>query len=220
MARAGSLSLFVVALVVMQACGGSPSNSPDNKAVGGANPLGGNGATNSAGSAGLGGGGFTAAGGLGSGGMMPSAGGATTSNTSSSAGQAAGGQTASGSAGTSAGGSSGCNGTPTLGTVSPADLYAELQSPRTFLLINVHVFPAGSIVNVPGTDADIVYTDVPAIEAFIGADKSKPVVIYCMTDHMALIAGPTLVADGYCQVRYLVGGLSAWETAGYPVVPA
>ena len=117
----------------------------------------------------------------------------------------------------STGGSGGCSGTPTLGTVSPAALRTELaQANRSFLLINVHTPLAG---NIPGTDADIVYTDVPAIEAFIGTDKSKPVVIYCMSDHMATIAGPQLVADGYCNVRYLSGGLSAWETAGYLVDP-
>jgi rhodanese-related sulfurtransferase len=88
------------------------------------------------------------------------------------------------------------------------------QTPRPFLLINVHVPLAG---NIPGTDADIAYTDVSAIEQFIGTDKSKPVVIYCYSDHMATIAGPTLVADGYCNIRYLKGGLSAWQTAGYPV---
>ncbi len=128
-----------------------------------------------------------------------------------------GGSSPTGGAGNSTGGSGGCDGTPTLGTVSPAALQIELsQSTRAFLLINVHTPLAG---NIPGTDADIVYTNVPAIEAFIGPDKSNPVVIYCMTDHMATIAGPQLVADGYCNVRYLLGGLGAWQAAGYPVNP-
>jgi rhodanese-related sulfurtransferase len=132
-------------------------------------------------------------------------------------GRATGGQSSSGGAGNSTGGSGGCDGTPTLGTVSPAALLTELsQSTRSFLLINVHTPLAG---NIPGTDADIVYTDVPAIETFIGSVKSTPVVIYCMSDHMATIAGPQLVADGYCNVRYLSGGLSAWQAAGYPVNP-
>jgi rhodanese-related sulfurtransferase len=130
---------------------------------------------------------------------------------------AGGGTSSTGGTPTSSGGFGGCGGTATLGTVTPAALYAELQQlPRQFLLINVHTPLAG---NIPGTDADIVYTNVPAIEAFIGTDKSKPVVIYCMTDHMATIAGPTLVTDGYCNVRYLLGGLGAWQSAGYAVNP-
>ncbi len=132
-------------------------------------------------------------------------------------GQTSGGAPALGGTGNSLGGSGGCDGTPTLGTVTPQALETELsQTTHSFLLINVHTPLAG---NIPGTDADIVYTDVPAIEAFIGPDKSKPVVVYCMTNHMATIAGPALVTDGYCNVRYLDGGLSAWEAAGYPVDP-
>ena len=153
--------------------------------------------------------------GTGSGGSSAS-GGATTA-LQFTGGQAAGGAAASGGTSNSLGGSGGCAGTPTLGTVSPQDLQSELsQSTHSFLLINVHTPLAG---NIPGTDADIVYTDIPSLEAFIGSDKSRPVVIYCMTDHMTLIAGPELVADGYCNIRYLSGGLSAWEAAGYPVDP-
>jgi rhodanese-related sulfurtransferase len=83
-------------------------------------------------------------------------------------------------------------------------------------LINVHVPVSG---HIPGTDADIDYRDVPAIEQFIGADKATPAIIYCMSDHMSDIAGPTLVADGYCNVRALSGGMNAWKSAGYPVDP-
>jgi rhodanese-related sulfurtransferase len=141
----------------------------------------------------------------------------TTSNGVGGSGASTGGVSGNGGAGNSLGGSGGCYGTPTLGTVSAAALQTELsQLPRQLLLINVHTPLAG---NIPGTDADIVYTNVPAIETFIGTDKSKPVVIYCWSDHMATIAGPQLVADGYCSVRYLTGGLSAWEAAGYSVDP-
>jgi rhodanese-related sulfurtransferase len=150
--------------------------------------------------------------GMTSGGASPGTGGAN---------HGMGGSSISGSVGgdnSASGGSSlGCSGTPTFGSVTPDELYAELaETPRTFLLINVHTPLNG---NIPGTDADIVYTDIAGIESFIGADKSQAVVIYCMTDHMAAIAGPQLVADGYCQVRSLSGGLSAWEAAGYPVDP-
>jgi rhodanese-related sulfurtransferase len=106
-------------------------------------------------------------------------------------------------------------GPATLGSVTPAALYAELQQAgRSFLLINVHIPYAG---NIQGTDANIPYTDTAALEAYIGSDKSRAVTIYCLTNHMALIAGPALVADGYCNVRYVDGGLSAWQSTGYPV---
>jgi len=102
-----------------------------------------------------------------------------------------------------------------LGSVSPADLYAELQqTTHSFLLINVLVPPVGSI---PGTDTNIVYTDTAGLEAFIGIDKSQPVVLYCRTGHTSAIAGNALIADGYCNVNILTGGINAWVAAGYPV---
>jgi rhodanese-related sulfurtransferase len=115
------------------------------------------------------------------------------------------------------GGSSGCGGTLTLGSISPAQLHDELaQGTHTFLLINVHVPVAG---HIPGTDAEIDHRDIAAIEQFIGTDKRRPTVIYCMSDYMSSIAGPTLVGDGYCNVRALSGGMSAWKSAGYTVDP-
>lgn len=101
--------------------------------------------------------------------------------------------------------------------MSPHELYYGLgQSPRAFLLINVHVPVSG---NIPGTDVDLTYQDIPALEQFIGEDKSQPVVLYCMSNAMSRTAGPALIDDGYCNVHFLDGGLSAWKDAGYAVDP-
>ena len=100
---------------------------------------------------------------------------------------------------------------PTLGTVTPAALHAELQN-KDFLLINVHVPYEGEI---PGTDAHITYEDVDAIAEFIGDDLDRKVVIYCKSDTMTLVSGPPLVDRGYTNIRYLEGGMRAWEEAGY-----
>jgi rhodanese-related sulfurtransferase len=106
-------------------------------------------------------------------------------------------------------------GTPTLATVTAAALYADLQQPgRSFLLIDVRPQPGAEI---PGTDTNISANDTAALEAYIGSDKSRAVTIYCQSGHMVLVAGPALVADGYCNVRYLVGGIDAWQAAGYTV---
>jgi rhodanese-related sulfurtransferase len=108
-------------------------------------------------------------------------------------------------------------GTPTLGSVTAAVLYADLQQTgRSFLLIDVRTQAA---TQIPGTDASIAASDTAGLEAYIGSDKSREVTIYCQAGHMVLIAGPALVADGYCNVRYLVGGIDAWQNAGYSVTP-
>ena len=100
-----------------------------------------------------------------------------------------------------------------LGVVTVPDLVIELQS-KDFLLNNVHVPYAGEI---PKTDANITYLDVPAIEAFIGSKLDTKVVVYCMSNYMSGIAGNALVKDGYSNVRYLDGGLGAWQAGGNPV---
>lgn len=101
----------------------------------------------------------------------------------------------------------------TLGVMSIAALVAELPQ-KNFLLINVHVPYAGEI---PGTDKNLDYQNVPSIEAFIGPNKQSAVVVYCYSNSMALSAGNALVGDGYANVRYVDGGLAAWKNAGHPV---
>jgi rhodanese-related sulfurtransferase len=103
---------------------------------------------------------------------------------------------------------------PSLVGIAPTALRAELED-KDFLLINVHVPYAGEIA---GTDAHIPYTDNDTLRAFIGADTSRSVVLYCLTDHMALLAGDELVEQSYRRIRYLEGGMQAWEAAGLPIV--
>ena len=100
-----------------------------------------------------------------------------------------------------------------LGQITVDELAAALSS-KDFLLINVHIPYAGEI---PGTDADLPYTDVAAIEAFVGSNLDQKVVVYCLGESMSVPVGKTMVTDGYRSVRYLVGGLSAWQSGGHPV---
>jgi rhodanese-related sulfurtransferase len=103
----------------------------------------------------------------------------------------------------------------TLGSLTVDELHAALPN-KDFLLINVHVPDAGEI---PGTDKHLTYADVPAIAAYIGTDLGRKVVVYCYSEGMSVPAGQGLVALGYRDVRYLVGGMTAWKAAGYPFTP-
>lgn len=100
-----------------------------------------------------------------------------------------------------------------LGSMSVAELAAALPA-KSFFLLNVHVPYAGEI---PGTDKNLDYQDVPGIAAFIGPNKAADVVLYCYSNSMAVTAGNALVAAGYTSVRYVDGGLNGWKKAGYPV---
>ncbi len=50
------------------------------------------------------------------------------------------------------------------------------------------------------------------------ADKAAPIVIYCGSDHRAVIAMVAMQLMGYQDVRTLGGGLQAWLAKEYPVV--
>jgi rhodanese-related sulfurtransferase len=110
-----------------------------------------------------------------------------------------------------------CNGAPTftaLDRLSPTALDAliKAQSP---IIIDVHTPYAGAL---PGTAAHIVYTDVDALETFVGHDHCANVVLTCLGGPMSQSAGNALIARGYLRVHDLLGGMNAWEAAGYTLV--
>jgi rhodanese-related sulfurtransferase len=101
-----------------------------------------------------------------------------------------------------------------LGEISPQQLHAALAN-KDFLLIDVHTPNAGSI---PGTEARIAYSDIPALVAFIGPNLDTKVVLTCLMGGMSKSAGNALVALGYRNISELAGGMSAWTAAGYSLV--
>jgi rhodanese-related sulfurtransferase len=103
---------------------------------------------------------------------------------------------------------------PVLHEMSPQQLEAALAS-KDFLLIDVHTPNAGSI---PGTDARIAYTDIAGLVAFIGPNLDTAVVLTCLEGAMSKQAGDELVALGYRNISELTGGMTAWKSAGYPLI--
>jgi rhodanese-related sulfurtransferase len=101
-----------------------------------------------------------------------------------------------------------------LEPISPNDLAAALED-KDFLLINVHVPYSGEI---GGTDTHIAYTEIDELVAYIGPDLGSKVVLYCLSNMMSMSAGNELVDRGYYAVKYLDGGMSAWEAAGYELI--
>ena len=62
-----------------------------------------------------------------------------------------------------------------------------------------------------------VYPVHPALN--IGPNLDADTVLYCRGDGMSISAGNALVDLGYCAVRYLEGGMIAWEEAGFDLDP-
>jgi rhodanese-related sulfurtransferase len=102
-------------------------------------------------------------------------------------------------------------GPATLGVMSVEELVQALPQ-KDFLLINVHVPYEGEI---PGTDANLSYQDLPALAAFLGEDLDRRAVLYCKSNYMSKLAGNGLVDLGYRGLSYLDGGMTAWTSAGH-----
>jgi rhodanese-related sulfurtransferase len=81
------------------------------------------------------------------------------------------------------------------------------------LLIDVR---GSSSVRIPGTDAVIDFSRVDDLAAFIGDDLNRRVLLYCNSGNRSSHSGEALVARGYRQIHHLLGGIGAWQHAGYP----
>lgn len=92
-----------------------------------------------------------------------------------------------------------------------AEQLAQAQERDDFVLVNVHVPYEGDI---PGTDLSLLYSDVTQhLDQLPGKDQM--IVLYCLSGGMSEYASRELAALGYTQVYDVVGGMKAWEAAGY-----
>lgn len=95
------------------------------------------------------------------------------------------------------------------------DELALMLAEKDFELINVHIPDAGEI---PGTDAHLAFTDVDAIEEYLGHDLQAKAVLYCRSGPMSTTAGNALLDRGYCNLFDLPVGMNGWEAEGYEIV--
>jgi phage shock protein E len=96
--------------------------------------------------------------------------------------------------------------------ISSEALLSMMEARRdTFLLINTHIPFEG---NLPTTDFSVPYNEINQHLDLFPADKEAEIVLYCMSNRMALIAADDLVAAGYTNLTLLDGGMLAWQSAG------
>ena len=97
-----------------------------------------------------------------------------------------------------------------LSRIVPTELEPEDLDVDIFVSTHAHMDHA---------DPETIRRTPKGSATFIGPALDTPVVVYCMTNHMATIAGDALLELGYCDVRYLDGGMRGWTGAGYPLLP-
>lgn len=107
-------------------------------------------------------------------------------------------------------------------TVSPSAAMEEMQQGETLILdaMPTHFYQQRHIrgaVNIPLGLFDIVY-----LMTFPEEDREKRIVVYggTISKPYDLEVANKLILRGYRKVRILEGGLTAWESRGYPVVEA
>lgn len=90
----------------------------------------------------------------------------------------------------------------------------EMLKSKDFTFVNVHIPFEG---NMPETDLSIPYNQIENHLVLLPADKDSKIVLYCQSDRMSTIAARTLVEEGYTNVWNVMGGMVAWERAGFPL---
>lgn len=90
----------------------------------------------------------------------------------------------------------------------------EMTEEKDFLLINVHIPHEG---NIPQTDLEIPFDDIPAYLDLLPEDKETPIVLYCKGSSMSRSAAEELISLGYSNIFNLEGGYTAWTEAGFPL---
>jgi phage shock protein E len=100
--------------------------------------------------------------------------------------------------------------------ISSEALMSMMETRRDdFVLINTHIPFEG---NLPSTDFSVPYNEINQHLELFPADKDAEIVLYCMSNRMALIAADDLVQAGYTNLKLLDGGMIAWQSAGQTLV--
>lgn len=96
--------------------------------------------------------------------------------------------------------------------ISSEALVSMMETRRgSFVLINTHIPFEG---NLPTTDFSVPYNEIDQHLDLFPADKGAEIVLYCMSNRMALTATDELVQAGYTNLKLLDGGMLAWQNAG------
>ncbi len=96
---------------------------------------------------------------------------------------------------------------------------APTPEQKGFYLIDVRSPGEHASGVIPGTDANIEYTQIKQRHRQIGATLDSHIVVYCQSGHRSNIAAETLADLGYTHVYNVAGSMNAWQEAGYPVAP-
>ncbi|MEM7736638.1 MAG: rhodanese-like domain-containing protein [Deinococcota bacterium] len=96
--------------------------------------------------------------------------------------------------------------------ISVSELSERLNQAGPLLMINVHIPYEGEI---EGTDVFIPFNQLEAFTDILPTRRDTEIILYCLSGRMSEIAAETLLTLGYSNVHNVVGGMGAWEAAGF-----
>lgn len=94
----------------------------------------------------------------------------------------------------------------------PVTEFQDMLEDKDFFLANVHIPFEG---NIPNTDANIPFDDIPSHLDEFPQDKDAKIVLYCKSNGMSLSAVEELAELGYTNLFNVDGGFTAWQEAGF-----
>lgn len=104
-----------------------------------------------------------------------------------------------------------------LGVLSVHELKARLDEKDNLQVVDVRSQKEWE----EGHVSTATHIHVPDLEEQADRlDQAKPVVTYCGSGYRASIAASILKREGFVDVYNVPGSISAWQTAGYPLVKA
>jgi hydroxyacylglutathione hydrolase len=101
-------------------------------------------------------------------------------------------------------------------SLSVQQLHERLHTSTPFLLDVRDINNWNEVGHIPGAHQCYV-GELPRHMNDIPADKGAPIVAYCDAGYKGCLAASVLENAGYSAVSNLLGGMTAWVSAGYPV---
>ncbi|MCC5850906.1 MAG: YceI family protein [Verrucomicrobia bacterium] len=112
---------------------------------------------------------------------------------------------------------------PSFSDLTPDELHVQRQTKTRLVVLDVLPPEAHDRVHLPGARNACVYAVAfPEQVSELIPDKTTPIVVYGQSDDTleGKMAVEKLHAAGYTRVSRMIGGLTAWRAAGFPVEEA
>lgn len=105
---------------------------------------------------------------------------------------------------------------PSAEPIAPEQLVERLELGAPPMILDVRTPEEYERGHIPGA-VNIPHDQLAARLAELPQDRSEEIVVHCQSGRRAGAADGTLRANGYTNVRDLVGHWQRWEAAGLPV---